>query len=160
MNLKYIRLKMLLCLMNGQNGAHCISKKSTTHPLIRAHKNCKIQPQHRTSTYIYIYMYTVYTVYRDLRFLSFISQVNGEETGETLSAYCSSPETVFGAAYLAILPSHRLLRGSSSVRLVLEKAFQAGRGECFLFHTDRSVRQHVCDFPEKTEKTKHKCVQI
>lgn len=94
--------------------------------------------------HIYIFMYTVYTVYRDLRFLSFISQVNGEETGETLSAYCSSPETVFGAAYLAILPSHRLLRGSSSVRLVLEKAFQAGRGECFLFHTDRSIRQHVC----------------
>ncbi|XP_072250690.1 leucine--tRNA ligase, mitochondrial [Leuresthes tenuis] len=54
-------------------------------------------------------------------------RVNGEETGETLSAYCSSPETVFGAAYLAILPSHRLLHGSSSVRSALEKAFQPGR---------------------------------
>uniref|UniRef100_A0A3P8V0L5 leucine--tRNA ligase n=1 Tax=Cynoglossus semilaevis TaxID=244447 RepID=A0A3P8V0L5_CYNSE len=76
-------------------------------------------------------------------YFDFKLMVNGEETGETLSAYCSSPETVFGAAYLAILPSHRLLRGSSSVRLVLEKAFQAGRGECFLFHTDRSI-PHVC----------------
>lgn len=58
-----------------------------------------------------------------------VSQLNGEETGETLSAYCFSPETVFGAAYLAILPSHRLLHGSSSVRAALEKAHQPGRGE-------------------------------
>lgn len=58
-----------------------------------------------------------------------IFQVNGEETGETLSAYSSSPETVFGAAYLAILPTHRLLRGNSSVRPVLENAFKPGRGE-------------------------------
>ncbi|XP_023275639.1 probable leucine--tRNA ligase, mitochondrial [Seriola lalandi dorsalis] len=54
-------------------------------------------------------------------------KVNGEETGETLSAYSSSPETVFGAAYLAILPSHRLLHGSSPVRASLEKAFKPGR---------------------------------
>lgn len=60
---------------------------------------------------------------------SLVYQVNGEDTGDTLSAYSSSPETVFGAAYLAILPSHRLLHGSSSVRSVLEKAFQPGRGE-------------------------------
>ncbi len=68
---------------------------------------------------------------------SLISQVNGEETGETLSAYSSSPETVFGAAYLAILPSHRLLHGSSSVRSALEKTFQAGRGE--RLYTDPSL---------------------
>uniref|UniRef100_A0A671W3W6 leucine--tRNA ligase n=1 Tax=Sparus aurata TaxID=8175 RepID=A0A671W3W6_SPAAU len=54
-------------------------------------------------------------------YFDFKLKVNGEETGETLSAYSSSPETVFGAAYLAILPSHRLLHGSSSVRSVLEK---------------------------------------
>lgn len=56
-------------------------------------------------------------------------QVNGEETGETVWAYSSSPETVFGEAYLAILPSHRLLHGSSSVRSALEKALQPGAGE-------------------------------
>lgn len=56
-------------------------------------------------------------------------QVNGEETGETLAAYSPSPETVFGAAYLAVLPSHRLLHGRSSVRSALEKAFEPGRGE-------------------------------
>ncbi|KAK2844345.1 hypothetical protein Q5P01_011004 [Channa striata] len=60
-------------------------------------------------------------------YFDFKLKVNGEETGERLSAYCSSPEMVFGAAYLAILPSHRLLHGSSSVRSALEKAFQPGR---------------------------------
>ncbi|KAK2910436.1 hypothetical protein Q8A73_008151 [Channa argus] len=60
-------------------------------------------------------------------YFDFKLKVNGEETGETLSAYCSYPEMVFGAAYLAILPSHRLLHGSTSVRSTLEKAFQPGR---------------------------------
>ncbi|XP_061572457.1 probable leucine--tRNA ligase, mitochondrial isoform X2 [Cololabis saira] len=60
-------------------------------------------------------------------YFDFKLKVNGEETGETLSAYCSSPEMVFGAAYLAILPSHRLLHGSSSVRSALHEAFQPGR---------------------------------
>ncbi|XP_032373297.1 leucine--tRNA ligase, mitochondrial [Etheostoma spectabile] len=60
-------------------------------------------------------------------YFDFKLKVDGKDTGETLSAYSSSPETVFGAAYLAILPSHRLLHGSSSVRSSLEKAFQPGR---------------------------------
>ncbi|XP_026149883.1 leucine--tRNA ligase, mitochondrial [Mastacembelus armatus] len=60
-------------------------------------------------------------------YFDFKLKVNGEDTGESLSAYSFHPETVFGAAYLAILPSHRLLHGSSSVRSVLQKAFQPGR---------------------------------
>ncbi|XP_057690507.1 probable leucine--tRNA ligase, mitochondrial isoform X2 [Corythoichthys intestinalis] len=60
-------------------------------------------------------------------YFDFKLKLNGEETGEILSAYSSSPETVFGAAYLAILPSHRLLHGNSSVRSVLEKACQPGK---------------------------------
>ncbi|KAG7242229.1 hypothetical protein INR49_024275 [Caranx melampygus] len=60
-------------------------------------------------------------------YFDFKLKVNGEETGETLSAYSSSPETVFGAAYLAVLPSHRLLHGSSPVRSALENAFEPGR---------------------------------
>ncbi|XP_061809485.1 leucine--tRNA ligase, mitochondrial [Nerophis lumbriciformis] len=60
-------------------------------------------------------------------YFDFKLKVSGKETGEILSAYSSSPEAVFGAAYLAILPSHRLLHGSSSVRSELEKAFQPGR---------------------------------
>ncbi|XP_061771860.1 probable leucine--tRNA ligase, mitochondrial isoform X2 [Nerophis ophidion] len=61
-------------------------------------------------------------------YFDFKLKVRGKETGEILSAYSSSPEAVFGTAYLAILPSHRLLHGSSSVRFELEKAFQPGRG--------------------------------
>ncbi|KAJ0000233.1 hypothetical protein NQD34_012075 [Periophthalmus magnuspinnatus] len=60
-------------------------------------------------------------------YFDFRLKLNGKETGETLSAYCSSPETIFGAAYLAILPSHRLLLGTSSVRSALEKAHQPGK---------------------------------
>uniref|UniRef100_A0A7N6AMS5 leucine--tRNA ligase n=1 Tax=Anabas testudineus TaxID=64144 RepID=A0A7N6AMS5_ANATE len=60
-------------------------------------------------------------------YFDFKLKVNGEETGEVLSAYSFCPEMVFGAAYLAILPSHRLLHGSSSVRPALEKAFHPGR---------------------------------
>lgn len=74
---------------------------------------------------------------------SLISQVNGEETGETLSAYSSSPETVFGAAYLAILPTHRLLRGSSSVRSALEKAFKPGIGELSVTVYDMYTERHL-----------------
>uniref|UniRef100_A0A8C9Y4V2 leucine--tRNA ligase n=1 Tax=Sander lucioperca TaxID=283035 RepID=A0A8C9Y4V2_SANLU len=59
-------------------------------------------------------------------YFDFKLKVDGEDTGETLSAYSSSPETVFGAAYLAILPSHRLLHGSSSVRSALEKVEPKG----------------------------------
>nr|XP_057940530.1 probable leucine--tRNA ligase, mitochondrial [Doryrhamphus excisus]XP_057940531.1 probable leucine--tRNA ligase, mitochondrial [Doryrhamphus excisus] len=59
-------------------------------------------------------------------YFDFKLKVSGEETGEILSAYSASPEAVFGAAYLAILSSHRLLHGSSSVRFELEKTFQPG----------------------------------
>ncbi|XP_072317050.1 leucine--tRNA ligase, mitochondrial [Eucyclogobius newberryi] len=57
-------------------------------------------------------------------YFNFKLKLNGDETGETLLAYCSSPEMVFGAAYLSILPSHRLLHGTSSVRAALHKAHQ------------------------------------
>ncbi|CAL8287497.1 unnamed protein product [Merluccius merluccius] len=48
-------------------------------------------------------------------YFDFHLKVRGEETGETLAAYTPSPEAVYGAAYLAVLPSHRLLHGSSPV---------------------------------------------
>ncbi|XP_064200034.1 probable leucine--tRNA ligase, mitochondrial [Anguilla rostrata] len=59
-------------------------------------------------------------------YFDFLLKVNGQETGETLAAYTAAPEAVYGAAYLAILPSHRLLRGSSPIRPFLEKAVQPG----------------------------------
>ncbi|XP_029599375.1 leucine--tRNA ligase, mitochondrial [Salmo trutta] len=60
-------------------------------------------------------------------YFDFHLKVNGEETGETLAGYTSSPEAVFGAAYLSILPSHRLLHGTSPVRSALERVLQTGR---------------------------------
>ncbi|KAM8869548.1 leucine--tRNA ligase, mitochondrial [Spinachia spinachia] len=71
-------------------------------------------------------------------YFDFKLKVNGEETAETLPAYCSSPETVFGAAYVAILPSHRLLHGRSSVRSALEKAFQPGK-DCLTEVTAKNI---------------------
>ncbi|XP_028983852.1 probable leucine--tRNA ligase, mitochondrial isoform X1 [Betta splendens] len=60
-------------------------------------------------------------------YFDFKLKVNGEESGETLFAYSFAPEVVFGAAFLAILPSHRLLHGSSALRPALERAFEPGR---------------------------------
>ncbi|KAJ8290840.1 hypothetical protein GJAV_G00018210 [Gymnothorax javanicus] len=60
-------------------------------------------------------------------YFDFVLKVNGQETGETLAAYTTAPEAVYGAAYLAILPTHRLLHGSSLVRTPLEKAVQPGK---------------------------------
>ncbi|XP_036393734.1 probable leucine--tRNA ligase, mitochondrial [Megalops cyprinoides] len=60
-------------------------------------------------------------------YFDFLLKVSGEETGEKLAAYTPTPEAVFGAAYLAILPSHRLLHGSSPLRPVLDAAFQSGK---------------------------------
>lgn len=71
-------------------------------------------------------------------YFDFKLKVNGEETGETLSAYSSSPEMVFGAAYLGVLPSHRLLHGSSSARSALEKALRPGR-DCLTEVTARCL---------------------
>uniref|UniRef100_A0A8C5B143 leucine--tRNA ligase n=1 Tax=Gadus morhua TaxID=8049 RepID=A0A8C5B143_GADMO len=60
-------------------------------------------------------------------FFDFHLKVRGEETGETLAAYTASPEALYGAAYLGLLPSHRLLHGASPARPALEAALQPGR---------------------------------
>lgn len=60
-------------------------------------------------------------------FFDFHLKVKGEETGETLAGYTSRPEAVYGAAYLSILPSHRLIHGTSPLRPILERTLQPGR---------------------------------
>uniref|UniRef100_A0A8C9VSA9 leucine--tRNA ligase n=1 Tax=Scleropages formosus TaxID=113540 RepID=A0A8C9VSA9_SCLFO len=62
-------------------------------------------------------------------YFDFLLKLNGKETGEKLIAYTSSPEAVFGAAFVSILPSHWLLQGSSPCRRPLEEAFQPDKGE-------------------------------
>uniref|UniRef100_A0A673N914 leucine--tRNA ligase n=1 Tax=Sinocyclocheilus rhinocerous TaxID=307959 RepID=A0A673N914_9TELE len=41
--------------------------------------------------------------------------------------YTCSPEAVFGAAYVSVLPSHRLLHGSSALKTALLRALRPGR---------------------------------
>ncbi|XP_055065892.2 leucine--tRNA ligase, mitochondrial [Misgurnus anguillicaudatus] len=60
-------------------------------------------------------------------FFNHTLKVDGQDTGEVLSAYTCSPEAVFGAAYVAILPSHRLLHGSSLLKTALLSALRPGR---------------------------------
>lgn len=53
-----------------------------------------------------------------------------------LAAYTTSPEAVFGAAFVSILPSHRLLHGSSPVGPALHKALVHGKSETVNTHID------------------------
>uniref|UniRef100_A0A8C2Y400 leucine--tRNA ligase n=1 Tax=Capra hircus TaxID=9925 RepID=A0A8C2Y400_CAPHI len=46
--------------------------------------------------------------------LDFTLKVDGQVTGEKLSAYTATPEAVYGASHVAISPSHRLLHGFSA----------------------------------------------
>uniref|UniRef100_A0A8C2Y467 leucine--tRNA ligase n=1 Tax=Capra hircus TaxID=9925 RepID=A0A8C2Y467_CAPHI len=46
--------------------------------------------------------------------LDFTLKVDGQVTGEKLSAYTATPEAVYGASHVAISPSHRLLHGVKS----------------------------------------------
>ncbi|XP_067094901.1 LOW QUALITY PROTEIN: leucine--tRNA ligase, mitochondrial-like [Osmerus mordax] len=59
-------------------------------------------------------------------YFDFQLKVDGQDAGETVAGYTPSPEAVFGAAYLALLPSHRLLHGNSPLRPLLEAALRPG----------------------------------
>uniref|UniRef100_A0A671P9F5 leucine--tRNA ligase n=1 Tax=Sinocyclocheilus anshuiensis TaxID=1608454 RepID=A0A671P9F5_9TELE len=60
-------------------------------------------------------------------FFNHIMKVDGRDSGEVLAAYTGSPEAVFGAAYVSVLPSHRLLHGSSALKTALLRALRPGR---------------------------------
>lgn len=56
-------------------------------------------------------------------------QVDGQDTGEKLTAYTATPEAIYGISHVAISPSHGLLHGCSSLKKALQKALVPGRGE-------------------------------
>ncbi|XP_058534555.1 leucine--tRNA ligase, mitochondrial [Ochotona princeps] len=58
--------------------------------------------------------------------LDFALKVDGQATGEKLTAYTTSPEAIYGASHVAICPSHRLLHGHSSLRETLQQALVSG----------------------------------
>lgn len=61
--------------------------------------------------------------------LFFPRQVDGQVTGEKLTAYTTTPEAIHGTSHVAITPSHRLLRGHSALTGAFRKALVPGRGE-------------------------------
>ncbi|XP_065443177.1 leucine--tRNA ligase, mitochondrial isoform X2 [Chrysemys picta bellii] len=60
-------------------------------------------------------------------YLDFVLKVNGKETGEKLAAYTYTPEAIYGASHLHVLPDHRLLHGNSSLKEVLQSEFIPGK---------------------------------
>ncbi|XP_059966187.1 leucine--tRNA ligase, mitochondrial isoform X2 [Mesoplodon densirostris] len=59
--------------------------------------------------------------------LDFTLKVDGQVTGEKLSAYTATPEAVYGTSHVAISPSHRLLHGHSSLKDAFRKALIPGK---------------------------------
>ncbi|NWR55142.1 SYLM protein, partial [Bucorvus abyssinicus] len=59
--------------------------------------------------------------------LDFSLKVNGEVTGEKLAAYTYTPEAIYGASHVCIVPTHRLLHGSSRLRDVFQRDLVPGR---------------------------------
>uniref|UniRef100_A0A4W2GPU8 leucine--tRNA ligase n=1 Tax=Bos indicus x Bos taurus TaxID=30522 RepID=A0A4W2GPU8_BOBOX len=59
--------------------------------------------------------------------LDFMLKVDGQVTGEKLSAYTATPEAVYGASHVAISPSHRLLHGHSPLKETFRKALVPGQ---------------------------------
>uniref|UniRef100_A0A493SXD0 leucine--tRNA ligase n=1 Tax=Anas platyrhynchos platyrhynchos TaxID=8840 RepID=A0A493SXD0_ANAPP len=57
----------------------------------------------------------------------FLLKVNGAVTEEKLAAYTYTPEAIYGASHLCILPTHRLLHGNSSLKEVFQKEFILGK---------------------------------
>ncbi|XP_060705806.1 probable leucine--tRNA ligase, mitochondrial isoform X1 [Hemiscyllium ocellatum] len=54
-------------------------------------------------------------------YFDFELKVNGQQVGERLPAYAASPEAVYGASHLSILPNHRLLDTDSHLRDILQQ---------------------------------------
>ncbi|XP_041039639.1 probable leucine--tRNA ligase, mitochondrial [Carcharodon carcharias] len=56
-------------------------------------------------------------------YFDFELKVNGKHVGEKLPAYACSPDAVYGASHLSILPSHRLLHSNGHLQHILQKCF-------------------------------------
>uniref|UniRef100_A0A8B9X437 leucine--tRNA ligase n=1 Tax=Bos mutus grunniens TaxID=30521 RepID=A0A8B9X437_BOSMU len=59
--------------------------------------------------------------------LDFMLKVDGQVTGEKLSAYTATPEAVYGASHVAISANHRLLHGHSPLKETFRKALVPGQ---------------------------------
>ncbi|XP_053525296.1 leucine--tRNA ligase, mitochondrial isoform X2 [Artibeus jamaicensis] len=59
--------------------------------------------------------------------LDFVLKVDGQVTGEKLTAYTATPEAIYGASHVAVTPSHRLLHGHSSLKEAFREALVPGQ---------------------------------
>ncbi|XP_043925950.1 probable leucine--tRNA ligase, mitochondrial [Protopterus annectens] len=59
-------------------------------------------------------------------YFDFQLKVGGILGAEKVSAYTPTPEAIYGASYLSILPSHWLLHGESKLREVFQRKFVSG----------------------------------
>uniref|UniRef100_A0A8C0UWS6 leucine--tRNA ligase n=1 Tax=Cyanistes caeruleus TaxID=156563 RepID=A0A8C0UWS6_CYACU len=59
--------------------------------------------------------------------LDFLLKVNGKVTEEKVAAYTYTPEAIYGASHLCILPTHRLLHGNSSFKEVFQRELIPGK---------------------------------
>nr|XP_058933864.1 leucine--tRNA ligase, mitochondrial isoform X2 [Kogia breviceps] len=59
--------------------------------------------------------------------LDFTLKVDGQVTGEKLSAYTATPEAIYGTSHVTISPSHRLLHGHSSLKEAFRKSLIPGK---------------------------------
>ncbi|XP_036886288.1 probable leucine--tRNA ligase, mitochondrial isoform X2 [Sturnira hondurensis] len=59
--------------------------------------------------------------------LDFMLKVDGQVTGEKLTAYTATPEAIYGASHVAVTPSHRLLHGHSSLKEAFREALVPGQ---------------------------------
>ncbi|XP_071591963.1 leucine--tRNA ligase, mitochondrial isoform X2 [Heliangelus exortis] len=60
-------------------------------------------------------------------FFDFLLKVNGKITEEKLAAYTYTPEAIYGASHLYILPTHRLLHGNSSLKEIFQRELIPGK---------------------------------
>ncbi|KAL8165512.1 UNVERIFIED_CONTAM: putative leucine--tRNA ligase, mitochondrial [Gekko kuhli] len=60
-------------------------------------------------------------------YFEFMLKVMNKPTGEKISAYTSTPEAIYGASHLHILPSHWLLHGNNCLKEILQKEFVPGK---------------------------------
>uniref|UniRef100_A0A8B9VR52 leucine--tRNA ligase n=1 Tax=Anas zonorhyncha TaxID=75864 RepID=A0A8B9VR52_9AVES len=83
----------------------------------------------------------------------FLLKVNGEVTEEKLAAYTYTPEAIYGASHLCILPTHRLLHGNSSLKEVFQREFIPGKGIPSTSAEDAAIAKNLgISFTEVIEK--------
>ncbi|XP_058039672.1 leucine--tRNA ligase, mitochondrial isoform X3 [Ahaetulla prasina] len=60
-------------------------------------------------------------------YFEFILNINNKPTGETIAAYASAPEAIYGSSHLYILSNHWLLHANSLLKEIFQREFVQGK---------------------------------